>query len=139
MQCSCKEWKIGIKSLAAAQTMAWTHGWEYAGKTFRFCPWCRKKLKDDGEGVRKTIKEDSVLAKCGAPPSRFANEWNGFSEDEKNKISAVRKSMMDSPNPHDVICTTAGDTKVTWNWEKNNLIETWVQMAPLKAKERRRS
>lgn len=44
MKCNCDNWANGIKEIDGAISFAATHGNEYKGGIFRFCPWCGDKL-----------------------------------------------------------------------------------------------
>ena len=45
MKCKCDKWENGIAEIDGAIGFAATHGGEYKGGIFRFCPWCRQKLE----------------------------------------------------------------------------------------------
>ena len=44
--CDCTDWKINILKVDSAAVLAWTHGMEYDGKKFIYCPWCGTKLRE---------------------------------------------------------------------------------------------
>ena len=47
LECDCKDWKENIDKLNAGAMMQYIHGQKgYTGKTFIFCPWCSKELKE---------------------------------------------------------------------------------------------
>lgn len=42
--CSCSDWEKNIQHLDSLLLLGMTHGREYQGATFRFCPWCGRLL-----------------------------------------------------------------------------------------------
>ena len=58
--CSCKKFKKSIDQIRGAQIFAHTHGWNYTGYVFKFCPFCGKKLKTTGKTLRNYIKENYI-------------------------------------------------------------------------------
>ena len=46
LYCDCTDWKISFPQIVSAQLFAYTHGHRYTGKPFRYCPWCKKRLKE---------------------------------------------------------------------------------------------
>ena len=45
--CDCVGWQKSYPSIDKLMVMGWTHGMNYTGDTFRFCPWCGKAFGDD--------------------------------------------------------------------------------------------
>ncbi len=46
-ECDCKDWGENIKKLNSGFALQSIHGMGgYSGKTFIYCPWCRKELKE---------------------------------------------------------------------------------------------
>jgi len=43
MKCDCKDWHW-VKDIDGFITLGWTHGSEYKGPPFKYCPWCGKRL-----------------------------------------------------------------------------------------------
>lgn len=44
MGCACIDWQENIRYLDSVLLLGWTHGREYKGAPFRFCPWCSQRL-----------------------------------------------------------------------------------------------
>ena len=42
--CTCTDWTENIRHLDSLLLLGWTHGREYKGVIFRFCPWCGQRL-----------------------------------------------------------------------------------------------
>lgn len=42
--CVCADWKENVRHLDSLLLLGWTHGREYKGLLFRFCPWCGQRL-----------------------------------------------------------------------------------------------
>lgn len=42
--CACSDWENNIQHLESLLLLAMTHGREYQGEFFRFCPWCGQPL-----------------------------------------------------------------------------------------------
>ena len=47
MHCDCKDWKIGMDQINSMITMASNRGMNYTAKTFKYCPYCGKELKEE--------------------------------------------------------------------------------------------
>jgi len=45
LNCDCKDWNLWAEEIFAAQVFMSVHGFDYKGKVFKYCPWCKKKLK----------------------------------------------------------------------------------------------
>lgn len=43
--CDCEKWENSWPEIESAQTLAWSHGTNYTGDIFEFCPWCGEELK----------------------------------------------------------------------------------------------
>ncbi|MDA3808630.1 MAG: hypothetical protein PF440_12050 [Thiomicrorhabdus sp.] len=47
-RCNCADWDKFMKQIVDAQVFHALRGVKYAGKVFKFCPWCGKALdKED--------------------------------------------------------------------------------------------
>ena len=45
LECSCEEWKYGMRQLNGAIANHCNHHGRYDAEWFAFCPWCGKKLE----------------------------------------------------------------------------------------------
>lgn len=45
VNCSCALWKNNLPKINAFIVMGNTHGMQYDGASFVYCPWCGKKCK----------------------------------------------------------------------------------------------
>ncbi len=45
-ECKCKDWKRNIKILNSAILLYYNHGFGSFKKSFDYCPYCSKKLKE---------------------------------------------------------------------------------------------
>ena len=43
----CKDYDIGTKSIINLTSFAHVHGLYYSGKTFKFCPFCGRKIREE--------------------------------------------------------------------------------------------
>lgn len=63
--CTCADWQENVGHLDSLLLLGWTHGREYKGALFRFCPWCGQRLpgatgrRDEAlhETARRRIEE----------------------------------------------------------------------------------
>jgi len=46
---NCEGWRVGFAHFVWMIEFISKHGYMYGGEDFRYCPWCREKLKEDGE------------------------------------------------------------------------------------------
>ena len=81
MKCVCKDWEENIGKLNAGHVMMSVHGMSgYTGKTFVYCPWCRRELVSDDSvpGVKSISKDiqpnDIVLVKCHVEEVRCCSD-----------------------------------------------------------------
>lgn len=47
LQCDCENWLTYWQRIEGYFILAWTHGIEYNGEHFKYCPWCAKELKEE--------------------------------------------------------------------------------------------
>ncbi len=59
LKCACVDWIENIDRLNFATMLAYTHGMEYEGKVFVYCPWCSAELQADAvkQECQRTEKE----------------------------------------------------------------------------------
>jgi hypothetical protein len=50
LECDCKDWKENIGIINSALILASSHGYKGLQKSFKFCPYCNKKLKERKKG-----------------------------------------------------------------------------------------
>ena len=55
--CRCESWSNCMPQIAAAQDLAFVHGFVYTGRYFNFCPWCGKRLLEKRVNVPSPIRE----------------------------------------------------------------------------------
>ena len=60
--CQCKDEKINMPKINAGFELSFIHSFQgYTGKTFIYCPWCSKKLKE----TTNAKEEKRVSRGCG--------------------------------------------------------------------------
>jgi len=47
--CECDGWNLYMSQIISAQIFANTHGIQYKGKQFKYCPWCGKEREEDND------------------------------------------------------------------------------------------
>ena len=61
-KCDCYEWGVYIRAMGAFYTLGSSHGVEYVGPKFRFCPFCGKwwglTTKVDFKYTQELLGED---------------------------------------------------------------------------------
>ena len=62
MECSCDGWKESMFQIDGALVLAAIHGVGYAGRKFKYCPWCGELLRPDelGETLGGYIGETNI-------------------------------------------------------------------------------
>lgn len=68
MPCDCKDWKLSMPKIEAAQMLASIHNDPYTGEVFRYCPWCGKKRVITYRGLPTTELRE------GRPPAFQGSE-----------------------------------------------------------------
>lgn len=57
--CTCADWQENVRHLDSLLLLGWTHGREYKGALFRFCPWCGQPLPGAGGQRDEALREES--------------------------------------------------------------------------------
>ena len=88
MKCICRDWEENINLVAGPHTLGFSAIVKYAGKVFKYCPWCGNELieeyvdYDDFSNVpdsylnnQCTCGTDAFKQSTGGCPAHGVNEW----------------------------------------------------------------